>query len=104
MATTHEEEVFISFALNQEGKFVQVQRGTRITKKLREKPQGKNLVKVATIEVYRDETRGSSTPEKPAETTGTESEPDPKKRPPCWCFVNPPGAWVCGCEPPDCPE
>ena len=109
MTTTHEEEVFISFCLNREGKFVKVQQGTRSHTKQREKPPTKiapYLVKVATIEVYRDDSPGASTSETPSETpsTTTDAESERKKRPPCWCFVNPPGVWVCGCEPPNCPD
>jgi hypothetical protein len=91
MAATQDNdgEEFISIALDRDGQFLESRRGRHVVREFRrEPPDNQKLVKVLTIEIYRDT----------SPTTGGGT------RPPCWEFVNPPGRWICGCEKPDCPD
>ena len=89
MAGTSDSEVFLSIAINRDGQFVMSQKGKHVVKDpLRIPPDTKLLEKVATIEIYRKK---------------TDDPQDPKKKPPCLEFINPPGFWYCACDDPnDC--
>ena len=89
MAGNSDSEVYLSISIDRDGKFVMSQKGKHVVQEyLKTPPDPQTLERVTTIEIYRRK---------------TEDPKEPKKKPPCLEFINPPGVWVCACDDPrDC--